>query len=343
LQQFIAIVLLGGFLALLASFSPTLGGIQKTLSAPAQESGESQPGIFIPVAVGVAPSGAPRTAPAWLQQLNNYRSMANLPRLTLNSGWADGGWNHSRYMVKNNEIAHSEDPDNPWYTPEGDQAARSSNLIGSTSIALKDKTAIGLWMQAPFHALGILDPHLQQVGFGSFREQDGGVQMGAALDVLRGRGDQHGGVQYPVTWPADGASIPLSAYTGGEYPNPLAGCPGYTAPAGLPVILQLGSGDRTPNLGEHAFKQGATRLEHCIFDETSYTNPDGDAQSLGRNLLAGRDAVVLIPRNPLTPGKTYTVSITADGDTYTWSFRVSTSQDLALNSVEEPLGEFFLD
>jgi uncharacterized protein YkwD len=344
LQQFIKVILLGWFLALMLSFSPAFGGTRDTLSASADQQQEAaQSTVFMPVVIDTGPGGAPINQPEWLQQLNGYRAQAKLPRLTLNSSWGDGGWNHSRYMVKNNEIAHQEDKNNRWYTPEGDQAARSSNLLGSTSITLPDKTAIGLWMQGPFHALGILDPRLKQVGFGSFREQDGGVQMGAALDVLRGRGDIPAEVQYPVAWPADGASTTLNSYTGGEYPDPVSACPGYTKPVGLPIILQIGSGDRTPKLGAHSFRQGGSQLDHCVFTETSYTNPDSAAQDLGRLLMGARDAIVLIPRSPLVPGRTYTVSITADGRTYNWSFQVSTTLDLTPDSLEETLGEYFLD
>jgi hypothetical protein len=334
LQHSIAIVLGGAFLALLFSLSPHYGGIQDTLSAQADQQEAGQSNVFIPVAIG-AGGGAPVNPPPWLQQLNNYRAQAKLPLLTLNSAWGEGGWNHSRYMVKNNEIAHMENKDNPWYTSEGDQAARSSNLLGSTSADLKDNTAIGMWMQGPFHALGILDPRLQQVGFGSFREQDGGVQMGAALDVLRGRSGLPADLQYPVAWPADGASVALNSYIGGEYPNPLSACPGYEKPSGLPIILQVGSGDKTPQVGAHAFRQAGSELEHCIFSETTYTNEDGGAQTLGRNLLGSRDAIVLIPRSPLAPGGTYTVSITVDGRVHTWSFKVSASLELSEEYIEE--------
>jgi uncharacterized protein YkwD len=262
LQQFVTIIFLGGSLALSLAFSPAFGGIQNSLSAPADQQQEAvQSTVFIPVVIDGGSGGAPTTQPEWLQQLNIYRALANLPRLSLNSIWGEGGWNHSRYMVKNNLIAHEEDQDNPWYSPEGDQAGRSSNLLGSSSPDLQDKTAIGYWMQGPFHALGILDPRLQQVGFGSFREQDGGVQMGATLDVLRGRGDIVPGVQYPVAWPANGATSSLNSYTGGEYPDPLSSCPGYTKPVGLPIILQLGSGELTPRLGAHSFRQGASQLD----------------------------------------------------------------------------------
>lgn len=338
IRKLIAVILMGVLLAFLFAFNPGLGGIQETLSAQPIQEAEDQGTIFLPMVIGLEGDGIPAEPPAWLDKLNGFRREANLPALTLNSDWAVGGWNHSRYMVKNNEIAHSEDPDRPWYTPEGDQAARSSNLLGSTSTQLKDQTAIGLWMAAPFHALGILDPRLQQVGFGSFREQDGGIQMGAALDVLRGREAIPEGLQFPISWPADGSTVSLNSYGGGEYPDPLSPCAGYQTPVGLPVILQVGPGDTHPNLEKHTIRQGMTELAHCIFDETSYTNSDEGAQSLGRRLLSSHDALVLIPRQPLIPGRTYTVSITADGKDYTWSFQV----DLKLDADSENLGEIIL-
>ena len=44
---------------------------------------------------------------------------------------------------------------------------------------------------------------------------------------------------------------------------------------------------------------------------------------LGTNI--GYGAIVLIPREPLEPGKSYTVSIGAGSKTYSWSFRVDTA------------------
>ncbi len=42
----------------------------------------------------------------------------------------------------------------------------------------------------------------------------------------------------------------------------------------------------------------------------------------------GRDAVVLIPRYELTPGKTYTVSLTVSEVDYVWSFTIFASAQL---------------
>jgi hypothetical protein len=102
------------------------------------------------------------------------------------------------------------------------------------------------------------------------------------------------------------------------------------AQTGLPIILQLGAGNVIPYPGlspvtAFSFKQGAATLESCEFDENNYQNPDSNSQNLGRAVLSTRDAIVIVPRNPLTPGATYTVSVTANSQVYTWSFTVSVS------------------
>jgi hypothetical protein len=155
--------------------------------------------------------------------------------------------------------------------------------------------------------------------------------MAAALNVISGLGSSPpASVAFPVMWPADGLTVNLRSYTGSESPDPLASCAGYTAPSGLPIILQLGAGNAIAFGGASpvtafSFKQGAATLESCEFDENNYQNPDSNSQNLGRAVLSTRDAIVIVPRNPLTPGATYTVSVTANSQVYTWSFTVSVS------------------
>lgn len=260
---------------------------------------------------------------AWLEYVNQYRALANLPAVTENTAWSNGNQLHARYMVKNDYIGHSEDPNNPWYTPEGNAAANNSDVAVSGSASMSDQAAIDLWMQGPFHAVGVIDPALAVVGFGSYREADSGFQTGAGLDVLRGLGNPPSSITFPVMYPSDNKTIALNGYYGGESPNPLSACAGYAAPTGLPIILQIGGGSVTPNVTAHSFKQGSTELEHCIYDETNYTNSASSHQNLGRNVLGARDAIVLIPRQVLEVGKSYTVSITTNGQTHTWSFTIA--------------------
>ena len=276
--------------------------------------------------------GAVMPAPGdWLAYVNFYRALACLPSVTENASYTYGDQQHACYMVKNDFIGHTETAGYPCYTPEGAAAAAASNVMVTSDVNATDNYAIDLWMRGPFHAVGIIDPKLQQVGFGSYREADGGWQMAAALNVISGLGSSPpASVTYPVMWPADGLTVNLRSYTGSESPDPLASCAGYTAPSGLPIILQLGAGNAVAFGGpspvtQFSLTEGATPRESCEFDENNYQNPDSNSQNLGRAVLSTRDAIVIVPRNPLTPGATFTVSVTANSQVYTWSFTVSVS------------------
>ncbi len=334
-------VLLLALFGLLIVTAYSAANVEQAITSASQWEADYQ--VFLPCVMkgpAASPTPAPTATPTatptpqpvtWLTRVNELRSWANLPPVTENSDWSNGCVLHSRYVVKNDELTHYEDPNNPWYTQEGYDAGRNGNVMCSSDINTTDVYAINLWMVGPFHGLGIIDPRLERSAFGSYREAIGMWKMAATLDVLRGL-NWSAQVNYPVFWPANGKTVDLSRFTGGEYPNPLSSCPGYTAPTGLPVIIQLGTGSVTPNITAHSFKQGNTALDHCIFDETTYTNSDSGAQQLGRSVLNMRDAVVIIPKAPLQPGQTYTVSITNGTTAYTWSFTIaSTVQFMPLN------------
>lgn len=312
-------------------FTPLIGSSRAPSQAFAQEAAKPSRSVYLPI----IKSGNPTvlTSGDWLASLNSYRSLSGLPAVSENPGWSMGSQNHSRYIVKNDRVEHTEEVGNPWYTPEGKAAAESGNLMASTSPSTTDNHAIDSWMQAPFHALGILDPALNQVGFGSYREANGNLQMGATLDILRGLGPVPQSVTFPVMWPGNGVTISLGSFYG-EYPDPLSSCPGYAAPSGLPLILQIGEGSLTPNISAASFKRGGTALEHCVFSETTYVNSNANAQDVGRTILGARDAIILIPRQPLRPASTYTVSITANGQTYTWSFSTAGTLNIPATDVE---------
>ena len=278
--------------------------------------------VFLPYLARAYPPPSPPAADDWLAHLNYYRALAYLPKVAENSDWSNGNWLHSRYTVKNDLLQHSENQGNPWYTPEGNAAAQSSNLFGSFNTLENDSTAISWWVSGPFHAVGLLTPQLLETGYGSYREGDGGLMMAAGIDIIRGVGGVPPSVGFPVRWPGEGTIVHLTHYAG-EIPDPLTSCPGYTHPAGLPIILQLGTGALTPQVTSTSLLENGVPVEHCAFDETNYNNPNAGYQNLGRGLLDGRDAVVIVPRLPFAPGSQYTVSVSAGGSTHTWSFKVA--------------------
>ena len=63
-------------------------------------------------------------------------------------------------------------------------------------------------------------------------------------------------------------------------------------------------------------------IDACGFNSANYHNPDPVAERQAQATLRNVGAIVLIPRAPLAPGS-YTASINAAGQQYTWSFTVS--------------------
>jgi uncharacterized protein YkwD len=282
--------------------------------------------LYLPMIQGPAdPEPNQNPSPTWLSYLNMFREQANLNPLEENKVWSNGGYLHSRYMVKNNYITHYENPANSWYTEEGYEAGRNGNVFVSSYDGTTDEMAINFWMMGPFHAISMLDPQLIQTSLGSYREDIGGWEMGATLDVLRGRQELPPGTTFPITFPRNGGEIWLRQFTGNEWPDPLTSCPGYTPPSGPPIMIQIGEGNLTPNVTDYRFSTDGSTLPACLFDETSYVNPESGTQSLGRAVLNSRDAIIIMPRDPLVSGQDYDVSVTVNGSNVAWSFSVVSS------------------
>jgi hypothetical protein len=314
-----------------------------TQTSRAEETDLTNP-IFLPMLVQQDTRALVAPGPDWLMYLNSMRLIGNLPQLGEIGYLGDACELHSRYMVKNNIIAHSEDPDNDWYTPEGAAAAGKSNLMVSTSVNSSDRSALDMWLSGPFHGLGLLDPRLLNTGYGGYRENDGGYQMGGCIDIYSSTSSSiPSGVTFPIRWPGAGKTTSLLAYNGGEMPDPLSSCPGYAPPTGAPIYLMLGSGSLTPTPGATSLTRNGTPVEHCTYSETSYTNPNQIHEDLGRWALGYRDAVVMMPRQPLVPRSIYTVTMVVSGQTYTWSFSASAEPALLLEPAVMgeliPLGE----
>ncbi len=262
---------------------------------------------------------------SWLPYVNIYRAQAALPALTEDATLSAGDVIHAKYIVQSGTIAHAESTKSPYYTKTGDTAGQSSNVAGGTS-QFTQADVIDSWMAAPFHAVGILDPRLTKVGYGDYYDGSAKVlKFGAALDVLHGRvATAVAKPTFPVMWPGDKQVVPLHQGVT-ELPDPLTGCKGYSAPFGLPIVLQLGTGGAVPKVAGSTLQISGRNIDHCRFDETSYTNPDAASQAEVRSVLNTRNAIVIIPRDPLSPGVSYRVTVASNGATYTWVFAVSST------------------
>lgn len=276
-------------------------------------------------AASVAPASAldpPGRNPAsnrWLAVVNYYRATVYLPRVSADDALSRGAHKHADYMVRNDVVGHAQDPKNPLFSVIGNEAGTHSNVAGWWGSEVSDRDFIEMWMVGPFHAVGILRPNLKTVGYGVAHDKSG-LTSAAALDVIHGLSYTPDASE-TVIWPGHRSTQPLYSYTGGEYPDPLSSCRGYSSPVGLPVIVQFADPVRNPTF---TFKNGAGQsLPACEVDASNYRNSSAAAQSLGRSLLAGDNVVLVIPKAPLEPGKTYVAKVTSGTETARSRFSIS--------------------
>src|SRR5438128_4894344 len=248
----------------------------------------------------------------WLDRFNTWRANTGVPAVSEDTSFSAGDAAHALYMVQTGQVTHGESTAYPQYTLAGDIAGQNSNIFVSSTTATTDADAIDWWMAAPFHAMAMMDPRLTTTGFGSYRDSTTSPwQEGAAVDTLRG--NSFSGGSYPVFFPGNGTTQPLTTYGGGEFPNPLQACPGYSAPTGLPVFIEIGGNVNTTAGAVHSFTGNGTAPAHCVIDSSN---------SAVSSYLYTRGGVILVPQAPLQSCVKYVVALTVNGVPHTWSFTV---------------------
>ncbi len=279
---------------------------------------------------------AAEPAPPWLKRLNYFRALTGLAALKEDPNLTDGVKNHAVYLFKNygadfihgvglGADAHAEDSSKDWYTPEGAAAAPASNVTymverGAT-VPDPQGWAIDGWMTVPFHRLAILNPRLRRVAFGS---ECSDALCVAVLNIRSGtQAPTHAAIplEHPIEFPPDGSTIPSAMrQLETEWPSPVSGCEGYSLPVGIPATLQMGTGVDA-ELESFSFERAdGTALEACGFDADSYRNPVESERANVNAILRQAGAVVIVPREPLEAGASYTVTATVNGHEYRWSF-----------------------
>ncbi len=297
-------------------------------------------GTYAAASDDTRPPARPLDEFEWLRTLNDYRAMAGVAVAREDPAFSASDFAHARYLVKNagspreamamGAEVHSEKPGKPWYSEAGLRAARSGDIDqwwgrGRTAHP-SPGWAIDHWVASTWHRLALLNPRLNEVGYGEFCENGA---CAAVLDVLSGLGAARfapAAAAGPVRFPPEGATVHLNALSD-EWPDPLTSCRGYTLPAGLPITMQLGA--MVPaRLSAYSLRRDSASqiLEACGFDAFTYVNPGSVDQASGTGALSELGAVVVVPRESLASGN-YTVEMTVNGRSYTWRFSVENDTD----------------
>jgi hypothetical protein len=274
------------------------------------------------------PSFRPSTAIAssdWLGEINAYRSASGLAPVTSNPEWVQGLEAHFTYLTKTPPSlmtgayasVHTENPSSPYYTVAGAQAAASSDLAFFGG-SFTPKQAIDEWLDAPFHALAILNPGLHEVAY-------------AATSHMAGLDDADGAAATQPTqvlFPGSGSPTELISEAS-EVPTPTETC-GWQSLSGmgLPIIVEMTStpsASLTAQLVEpNGRVETASNGQLCVVDQFTYKSSDPVYGPTGLAILQDDRALVLIPRATFVAGK-YAVTVTQPGvPTIAWSFNVLT-------------------
>ncbi len=317
--------------ALIVSAAFTLGGATPGMADPGDSPPPTAGGLVETNHTNLAGDGIQNLGSglAWLDEINLYRVAAGLDPVVEEPAWTAALMAHLNYLnftpweYFTGEYAnrHRENPASPYYTPEGDQAGRSSNLVQSWFGLPEAVTLIDTWLTAPFHGVGILRPDLKKVAFAS----SGGW---AGLNVGQGL-EWSGPTSTPVLFPGPGVSTNLTEWPGLESPNPLETCGWGQIPfggrVGTAIIAML---PQDPAVGLTAtlvadngpdFSTAAGSL--CRVDMHTYFSSDPVYGPTGASILAGGDhPVFLIAAQPLTWSR-YHVTVSQPGQPdISWSF-----------------------
>jgi Cysteine-rich secretory protein family len=134
-------------------------------------------------------------------------------------------------------------------------------------------------------------------------------------------------------WPGEGTSVPLTRYSGNESPDPIAGCPGFSDKAGLPLLV---FGPPIEFSSDVVVREvGGAPLPVCVLTAQTFQSKDSGMTEFVRLIL--RDSAIIIPKSPLTPGRTYEASANVvGGPQLKWSFSIATTSAIGLPS-DHPL------
>jgi hypothetical protein len=254
-------------------------------------------------AAALAPSGAAAavSGPDIVSYLNAQRAAQGVPAgIAEDAGLSDGCAKHNIYGFLNAVLSHEEDPSRPGYTPQGDQAGRTSVLYAGA----------GPWTathnpfeNSPIHLHQLLAPRIDRMG----ASENQGYGCATTL-ASRDRAAPPGDVTY--TYPGDGATAWPAAQVAAEDPYTPGERVGIAANArtGPYLYVMFDGPDLTP-------------FDTATATGADVTGPDGPIPvAVVDNHTSGLEGyfptgLEIIPRGPLRANTRYTASIAANVST----------------------------
>src|SRR5579862_215017 len=245
------------------------------------------------------------------------------------------------------DVFRWEEKGNPYYTDNGASAGRNAAVVTAQEINLSGADFVNLVMTMPFSGMIPMVPQFSVAGLGAYC--DAGLcaiviayrfalEKSVRIALYDGPASDRmwnpnlglipmetGRLRSPVESPPDGATVNLQSFAGEDYPDPLSACPGYKAPTGTPISIQLGEGygaDGTLDISSVSVTRDGANIDTCLITAASYAGRDETETRIGKTSLVNAGAAVILPHDPLAPGH-YNVALKEDGKAYAWSFTVA--------------------
>ena len=259
--------------------------------------------LAVAAALGAAVPAGATTSQEAVDFLNQQRSANGIPpSAVFDEHKTTGCHNHNHYMALNG-LGHGEDPNNPGYTPEGDDYYASGEVAGQGGAGWSASS--NPWDEAPLHQAILFDP---RVGKSGYDESEGFQCM--RLELLFAQPDTP--KFYAFTSNLGPQRVP---------PREVVCCEGPYAPqeaVGIPQNTPTGPNIIFTNQGfgyskNHAVSYsltgpGGAPVEVKFVDSNTPPPPQGQGY---RAFNLGGD---MIPVQPLDPFTDYTATVTWHND-----------------------------
>lgn len=308
------------------------------LLASACSSADDGDGVPAPPPVYPAEALSSETPEEGIAQLNEYRALAGLDPVSVDTGaMSEGCANHIDYLIWENEnngkpicfLSHTEDNhDNPFYSPENEQAGKDSVIACGFSTEGKQSMgqAVDLWINSLYHRLPLLHNGLHTVGYAS---KDG-------YNCINYRSGTTAKLIDPVLWPPDGTVDVPTSFAGHEAPCPTLSSPlssnGMNCPGSGFIVTASWFGYGTDHLTTFRNSDPSARLVN------EATNAEVPLMWWWADRVPGhdpaprymKDTLTLVPAEPLPPDTTFRVefegSISEEPTSLQWRFTTGTRE-----------------
>jgi hypothetical protein len=240
-----------------------------------------------------------------------------------------------------------EDKGRPFYSDDGASAGRNAVILSAHSINLSGAELVDRLMTMPFSGLVPMVPQFSVAGLGAYCDPGQcaiaivyrfALEKTVRLALYNGPASDQlwnprlglipmetGRLRAPVEFPPSGAAVNLQSFSGEDYPDPLSSCPGYKTPTGAPISIQLGEGygpDGSLEVSSNFVTRDGLPIETCLITASSYAGRNATQTENGKAGLVSLGAAVILPREPLEPGR-YKVALKEAHKLYEWSFTVA--------------------